>query len=83
MGKHTSFILAGYPEDMDNLIKANPGLQRRFDTTITFSDYSDEELADVRAFLLMNMFPERARARACTHIHKHAHTSRSVTGPRT
>jgi len=37
-------IVAGYPEEMHELIESNPGLRSRFPKTITFPDYTDEEL---------------------------------------
>jgi hypothetical protein len=37
-------ILAGYPEEMTDLVGANPGLRSRFPKTIHFPDYSGEEL---------------------------------------
>ena len=37
-------ILAGYPDEMDALVAANPGMRSRFPRTIHFPDYSDEEL---------------------------------------
>ena len=42
-------VLAGYPEEMTGLLTSNPGLKSRFDITVDFPDYSDEEL--MRIFL--------------------------------
>ncbi len=35
---------AGYPENMDKFLKANPGLNSRFDKRLQFHDYNVEEL---------------------------------------
>ncbi len=40
-------IVAGYPDPMEEFIAQNPGLASRFRTTITFDDYSDEEVEDI------------------------------------
>jgi hypothetical protein len=37
-------IAAGYPDEMANLIDANPGLKSRFVRTVHFPDYTSEEL---------------------------------------
>jgi uncharacterized tellurite resistance protein B-like protein len=44
-------ILAGYPEEMDCLLKSNPGLSSRFNRVLPFDDYSPLELARIFAFL--------------------------------
>lgn len=40
-------ILAGYSGEMDRLLKTNPGLMSRFNTRMTFEDYSPGELGHI------------------------------------
>jgi SpoVK/Ycf46/Vps4 family AAA+-type ATPase len=40
-------ILAGYPDEMENFISDNPGLESRFNRHIKFDDYSAEELLEI------------------------------------
>ncbi len=45
--KDFAVIVAGYPAEMENFIKSNPGLQSRFTKKITFKDYTMEELISI------------------------------------
>lgn len=40
-------ILAGYPDPMERLLASNPGLASRFNTKLTFVDYTTGELARI------------------------------------
>ena len=40
-------ILAGYPAELERMIKSNPGLSSRFNRRVTFDDYSPGELAQI------------------------------------
>jgi SpoVK/Ycf46/Vps4 family AAA+-type ATPase len=44
-------ILAGYPDEMQELLKSNPGLSSRFNRVLHFDDYSPIELARIFAWL--------------------------------
>lgn len=40
-------ILAGYSDEMDNMIRSNPGLSSRINTRIDFEDYSPPDLGKI------------------------------------
>ncbi len=40
-------ILAGYPDEMDQMIKSNPGLSSRINTRIKFDDYAPADLGRI------------------------------------
>lgn len=39
--------VAGYPDNMESFLKANPGLSSRFDKVLRFDDYSPQELTEI------------------------------------
>ena len=43
---------AGYPDNMENFLKANPGLNSRFDKILKFEDYSSEELLEIATLMI-------------------------------
>ncbi|CAE8640810.1 unnamed protein product [Polarella glacialis] len=40
-------VLAGYPGQMEDLMKSNPGLKRRIHRVISFKDYTPDQLASI------------------------------------
>lgn len=45
-------FVAGYPDNMESFMKANPGLSSRFDKVLKFEDYSSHELLRIALQML-------------------------------
>ncbi len=54
--RNTEFILiaAGYPKNMDTFLQANPGLKSRFDSSMIFEDFTEDELFKIAEFMFHN-----------------------------
>merc|ERR1712232_642127 len=46
-------ILAGYPVEMERLVKTNPGVRSRFPVQVQFADYSEEESMQIAEKMLL------------------------------
>ena len=45
--RNISVVLAGYPVEMDNLLKTNPGITSRFANKFEFCDFSIDQLCEI------------------------------------
>lgn len=66
-------ILAGYPDEMERLLRYNKGLQSRFPYTFHFEDYTEEELLEIAVLTARNSgyaFSEQALERLKGLIHR-------------
>lgn len=61
---------AGYPENMEAFLKANPGLSSRFDKILRFDDYSPEALHEI-AIQLIRQNHMRITPKAIDHLRKY------------
>lgn len=48
-------IAAGYPKEMETFLESNPGLRSRFGTTLTFEDYTPDQLLQILTDLAAEM----------------------------
>lgn len=57
-------IVAGYTDNMNSFLEANPGLKSRFDRTFEFKDYTAEQLFAIGLTMLANenLVPDEAAA---------------------
>ncbi len=66
-------FVAGYPKNMDDFLKANPGLKSRFDKVLRFEDYQPQELFSIAEHMLqtegISATPE-ARELILAHLNK-------------
>lgn len=46
-------FVAGYPKNMDDFLKANPGLKSRFDKVLRFDDYEPSSLYSIAEHMLL------------------------------
>lgn len=96
LGKeHTDMIiiLAGYPDEMDSLLKSNKGLQSRFPYTFHFEDYNEDELIEIarltaeqsgytfseEALQRLSELVHREVERSAAHEQKHFGNARFIT----
>ncbi|MFI9581565.1 AAA family ATPase [Streptomyces sp. NPDC052236] len=66
---HLVVILAGYPEGMDRLLAANPGLSSRFTTRVDFPSYRPLELTAIGGVLAAengDVWDDEAREELCS-----------------
>jgi stage V sporulation protein K len=81
----TVVILAGYPDQMEGLLKNNPGLKSRFPTTIHFRNYNSKEMKQIAEKMMKDdgyrMTPgSRASAILGQATHRIAHDPNSSNG---
>jgi SpoVK/Ycf46/Vps4 family AAA+-type ATPase len=74
-------IVAGYPKEMQDFITSNTGLQSRFNTYFTFSDYTGDELLEIfnKTVAGRNFTVTPDAAAKCGRYFAHLYASRTKT----
>lgn len=52
MGHHMVLVLAGYRQEMEHFLRANPGLRSRFPIQVDFPDYTASELLQIAELMV-------------------------------
>lgn len=52
--KEFILIVAGYPDNMNKFLHSNPGLKSRFERTMIFEDYDENELISIAELMFKN-----------------------------
>lgn len=71
-------VVAGYTDNMHQFLETNPGLKSRFDRTLTFTDYSADELTTIAEVMLAaeNLKPDPAAKEYLKNYLTHLYSTR-------
>ena len=62
-------VLAGYPDEIEQMMNANPGIKSRVNETLFFDDYDVEELMQIA-----DLYCKRNKFRMSAEVRKHLHS---------